>query len=70
MNAEEIREMSIDEINVALDDGREELMRLRFQITSGELTDHNQLSQARQKVARLLTILRERQIESEKEGEA
>lgn len=70
MNAEDIREMSIDEIDVALDEAREELMRLRFQMTSGELTDHTLLSQARRKVARLLTILRERQIEAEKEGEA
>lgn len=70
MNAEDIRSMSIEEIDVALDEAREELMRLRFQMTSGELTDHNLLSQARQKVARMLTILRERQNEAEKEGEA
>ncbi|MBN2043397.1 MAG: 50S ribosomal protein L29 [Anaerolineales bacterium] len=64
MDAAEIREMSIENIQEELDDAREALMRLRFQLTTGELTDHTQIKQTRRKIARLITILKE------KEGEA
>jgi ribosomal protein L29 len=43
---------------------------LRFQVTTGELTDYNQLRFTRKKIARFLTILRERELEEEMEGEA
>ena len=64
MDAAEIREMNIESIQEELDDARESLMRLRFQLTTGELTDHTQIRQIRRKIARLITILKE------KEGEA
>lgn len=70
MKAEEIRAMSTEDIEIALDAAREELMRLRFQMTTGELTDHNQMSFTRKKIARMLTILHERSASAEKEGEA
>lgn len=66
----EIREMSTEDILTELDGAREELMRLRFQITTGELTDHNRLRITRQKIARLLTVIQERQLDEEMEGEA
>ena len=56
--------MDIEGIQEELDDARESLMRLRFQLTTGELTDHTQIRFTRRKIARLLTILKE------KEGEA
>jgi large subunit ribosomal protein L29 len=62
--------MSTEDILTALDDAREELMRLRFQITTGELADHNQLKYTRKNIARLRTVLRERQLNEEMEGEA
>lgn len=64
METSEIREMSIEKIQEELDDAREALMRLRFQLTTGELTDHTQIRFTRRNIARLLTILKE------KEGEA
>ena len=70
MDISEIREMSVEDIEMEIDDTREELMRLRFQQTTGELTDHNQLRYARRKIARLLTVLNERKRAEEKEGEA
>jgi large subunit ribosomal protein L29 len=69
MDAAEIREMSIEDIQEELEDARESLMRLRFQLTTGELTDHTQIRQTRRNIARLITILKERS-EEEKEGEA
>ena len=64
METAEIREMSIEKIQEELDDAREALMRLRFQLTTGELTDHTQIRFTRRNIARLITILKE------KEGEA
>ena len=60
MKADEIREMSEEDIRLELEDAREELMRQRFQLTTGELTDHNRLRSTRVKIARLLTVLHER----------
>jgi large subunit ribosomal protein L29 len=70
MDADEIRSMDSEDIQDELDDAREELMRLRFQVTTGELTDYNRLRFTRKKIARLLTVLRERELEEEMEGEA
>lgn len=71
MKAEEIREMSLEDIQEELDSSREALMRLRFQLTTGELTDHTQIKATRRKIARLVTILNERSAaEQQKEGEA
>ncbi len=60
MKASEIRELSDDALMSRLNDTREELMRLRFQQSTGELTDTSRLPQVRRDVARLLTILNER----------
>ncbi len=68
MKAEEIRELTVDEIHERLDDAREELMKLRFQTATGELTDTNRLRITRRQIARLMTVLHEK--ENELEGEA
>ena len=60
MKAEEIRDLSTDEILGELDDAHEELMKLRFQTATGELTDYNRLRIARRNIARLMTIINER----------
>jgi len=56
----EYREMSEEKIQAELTDARESLMRLRFQLTTGELTDHTQIRATRRNIARLTTILKER----------
>jgi len=70
MSVEELRSMTSEEIQSKLDDAKEELMNLRFQQSTGELTDHNQIRFTRRQIARLLTILREREIELEMESES
>lgn len=70
MKIVEIRDMSTEDILTALDDAREELMRLRFRITTGELDDFNQIKYTRKNIARLITVIRERQLNEEMEGEA
>jgi large subunit ribosomal protein L29 len=59
MKSSEIRSKSIEEIGVLLDEAREEYFKLRFQFSSGQLTDTSQLKVARKKVARIATILNE-----------
>ena len=65
MKPSEIRALSSDEIESRLSDTREELMKLRFQQVTGQLTDTSRLRIVRRDIARLETILRERAIESE-----
>jgi large subunit ribosomal protein L29 len=62
MEAREIRKLSTADIQKRLEDAREEHFNLRFQRASGQLEDFNQLRQVRRRIARLQTILRERQI--------
>lgn len=65
-----IRAMSVDEIQARLDDARHELMIMRFQQATGELTDTSQIKLTRRTIARLLTILNERARSEQMEGEA
>lgn len=55
-------DMSIDELHKQLADTQHELMNLRFQQATGELTDYTRLSQTRRQIARLHTELREREL--------
>ena len=65
MQAYEIRQLSTEEIRQRLEDARQELFNLRFQWNSGQLRDNNRLTQVKRDIARMLTILRERELEEE-----
>ena len=65
MQAFEIHQLSTVEIEQRLDDAREELFNLRFQWSSGQLRDNNRLTQLKRDIARMLTILRERELAEE-----
>jgi large subunit ribosomal protein L29 len=62
MQISEIRGMSTSEIEGKVDDAREELFKLRFQFKTGQLTDYSRIVEGRHSIARLLTVLRERQL--------
>ena len=62
MRISEMRALSTPEIESKLDDAREELFKLRFQFSAGQMTDYSRLSATRRTIARLSTILRERQL--------
>jgi large subunit ribosomal protein L29 len=70
MKPEEIRKMSVDEIRAKLLDSRDELMKLRFQQVTGQLTDTNRLRILRRDIARFETILNEPLPTAVQEGEA
>ena len=61
MKLAEIKNLTTDEIKARLMDTREELMNLRFQQATGELTDFTRLRYARRTISRMLTILGERE---------
>ena len=65
MKASEMREMSDGELFAALEDAKVELFNLRFQREAGALEDFNRLRIVRRNIARLKTVLRERQIAAE-----
>ena len=55
----DLRNLSADELRVELDDTRQELMNLRFQMATGELSDYTRLRHTRRLIARILTFLSE-----------
>lgn len=57
MNSKEIRNLSAEQIKVKVADTREELMKLRFQQVTGQLTDTSRLRTLRRDIARMETIL-------------
>ena len=59
MKVEEVRKLSTEELSAKLTDTREEMMKLRFQQTTGQLTDTSRLRILRRDIARMETILKE-----------
>ena len=69
MEAREIRAMATEEIQRKLGDTQEELFNLRFQWSTRQLKDTNRLTLVQRDIARLKTILRERELVQLGEGE-
>ncbi len=57
MKVKEIREMNVEQLRAKITDSREELMKLRFQQVTGQLTDSSRLRLLRRDIARMETIL-------------
>ena len=70
MNPADIRNLSTDEIRAKLNDAREELMNLRFQMAMGGLTDYTRLRYTRRNIARFMTVLNQRELSAGEESEA
>jgi large subunit ribosomal protein L29 len=67
MKVREIRDKSIAELNEELTDLKEELFRLRFQHAVNQLENPLKLKTVRRDIARVKTILRERELKGIKE---
>jgi large subunit ribosomal protein L29 len=70
VKASELRNLKPGEIETKLSDAREELMKLRFQQVTGQLTDSSRLRILRREIARMQSILREQPAAETAEGEA
>lgn len=60
--ASEIRVKASEQIHQDIQDAEEELMNLRFQRENGQLTDSSLLGKLRRNIARMKTIVREREL--------
>ena len=60
--AVEFRGLDEDELMSKLREHKEELFNLRFQAATGQLDNHGRLKSVRRDIARIYTILREREL--------
>ncbi|HEY4377795.1 MAG TPA: 50S ribosomal protein L29 [Acidimicrobiales bacterium] len=65
----ELRDADDTELESRLADAKQELFNLRFQIVTGQLDNSARLRTVRRDIARLLTVLREKEIEAAEAGE-
>ncbi len=70
MRTGELRELPLDELHARLDSSKEELFNLRFQLATGQLDNPMRIKDVRHEIARILTVLTERELEeAEPSGE-
>jgi large subunit ribosomal protein L29 len=67
--ASELRELSDTELDQRLLESKHELFNLRFQLATGKQDNSARMGQVRREVARLATLLREREIEAAEAAE-
>lgn len=58
----ELRELTDEELADRLRESKEELFNLRFQMATGQLNNNRRLRTVRQEIARIYTVLREREL--------
>jgi large subunit ribosomal protein L29 len=54
--------LSVEELETKLKEAKEELFNLRFQAATGQLESHGRLTAVRKEIARIYTVLREREL--------
>ena len=69
MKAHELRPLTESELYTRLDEGYQELFNLRFQRATGQMTNTARKGQVRREIARIKTILRERELAAEEDEE-
>ncbi len=62
MNALELRKLTYKELSDKLDESKEELFNLRFQLVSNQLDNTTRLKQVKKDIARINTVMREQEI--------
>lgn len=66
MSVAELREMSNEELVEALAEAKEERFNLRFQFATNQLDNTSRVREVKKEIARILTVLRERELEEER----
>jgi large subunit ribosomal protein L29 len=64
MTPTEMRELDAAELAERLAEAKEELFNLRFQLATNQLDNTSRLTEVRREVARIRTVMREREIEA------
>ena len=70
VNANELRMMPMDELETRLSEAKQELFNLRFRHVTGQLDNSSRLGQLRRDVARIKTVLRDKEIAAAEAAEA
>ena len=68
MKVEEIRALGSEELAKQLETAHQEMFDLRFRLTTKQLVNHRQVRVTRKKIARLKTIIREKELSQEQAG--
>jgi large subunit ribosomal protein L29 len=62
LKVEEIRALSSEELTKQLEAAHQELFNLRFRLATKQLVNHREIPRVKKKIARLKTIMREREL--------
>ena len=62
MKASEIRTLNNEELLTKLEEAHEELFNLRFRLATRQLGNHREIPRVKKRIARIETILREREL--------
>lgn len=62
MKVKELRELSVEQLEKKLAEFRNELFNLRFQLAINQLENPNRISEVRHDIARVMTLLREKNV--------
>jgi large subunit ribosomal protein L29 len=62
LKLDEIRSLSIEELKKQIDEAHKELFNLRIKLATRQLVNHREVPAVRKKIARLNTILREKEL--------
>ena len=62
ITTEELRALSTEDLAAKLKDAKEELFNLRFQAATGQLESQGRLTAVRKEIAKIYTVIREREL--------
>jgi len=62
LKVEEIRALGTEELAKQLEEAHQELFNLRFRLATRQLVNHREIPRVKKKIARLKTIIREREL--------
>jgi large subunit ribosomal protein L29 len=63
---EEMKSLSVEELTKKVSDAHQELFNLRFRLSTRQLVNHRELPRVRKDIARMETIIREKQLSEQK----
>ena len=65
----EIRKLTTEELNKKLEENKKELFNLKFSLSTGNLEKPHRIKELRHEVAKIKTVIRERELSSKEEAE-
>ena len=63
VRVDEFRALSTEDLKKQMEDSKQELLNLRFRVATRQMVNHRELPMVKKRIARIRTILRERELE-------